>query len=75
MTRQEFIDMSEPNGNDYAFEELMKKDSRIKFVDDLDVEKFGDLSESNYWFYDGRKNPTPLWGADDVERCGVFKED
>ncbi len=65
MTRQEFVDMAETDGNDYAFEELMKEDSRIKFI----------LSESNYWFYDGNKSPVPLRGADDVEQCGVFGED
>lgn len=75
MTKQEFVDMAETDGNDYAFEELMKEDSRIKFIDDLDAEKFGDLSESNYWFYNGKKSPVPLWGADDVEQCGVFRED
>lgn len=71
MTRQEFVDMAESDGNDYAFEELMLEDSRVKFVDDLS-EIFDDLSESNYWFYDGKKNPVPLWGADDLEECGVF---
>lgn len=73
MTRKDFADMAEDLGNDYAFEELMLSDSRVKFVADLG-DKFGDLSESNYWFYDGRGNPVPLWGADDAEACGLFGE-
>lgn len=73
MTRKDFVDIAEDDGNDWAFEELMLVDSRVKFVGDLG-DKFGDLSESNYWFYDGKNNPVPLWGADDAEECGLFGE-